>query len=84
MTDTPTPKTVNLEDLENYIVVGVSKDGGTPIVAVSPNLTLPDMGMLVGRLVADLLIQTSGAGTFSAYQTMRSNHAKSNSQCSES
>ena len=76
MTDERTPEQpeathVELEDLATFLVVGIHKDTHEPVVAASPNMTLPDMGMLLGRLFADFMMNTAGAGAFNAIQTAR-------------
>ena len=69
--NTPEAQVVDLDNLSGYLVVGLNKETGEPIVASSPGLTIPDMGMLVGRLVADMLVHISGAGAYNAIQAAR-------------
>lgn len=59
------PQSLNIDDLQMYVVIGVDKDG-KPITASSQGLTLPDMGMLLGRALTDLMLHVSGAGSFDA------------------
>lgn len=61
---TPEAKSLNVEDLSSYVIVGISRDTGEAIVAASQGLTLPDMGMLIGRLVADLALHITRAGVY--------------------
>jgi len=55
---------LNLDDLQKYIIIGVTKDDGEVVIAASPQLTLPDMGMLLGRANTDLAMHVSRAGAF--------------------
>lgn len=63
-------RTLDLEDLQAYLVIGIQKDG-TSVTASSQGLTLPDMGMLLGRAYTDLALHVAGAGAFDAMQEMQ-------------
>jgi len=63
-------RTLDLDDLQAYLVIGIQKDG-TSVTASSQGLTLPDMGMLLGRANTDLALHVAGAGAFDAMQKMK-------------
>lgn len=53
---------LDLEDLDHYLVLGVRKDTGEPVVLASPNINVPKMGALLGRAQADFQLQLVQAG----------------------
>jgi hypothetical protein len=55
---------IELEDLEYYVVMGVTKDGREPVTVVSPNTSLLDLGGMMGRLQATFELQTVQAGMY--------------------
>jgi hypothetical protein len=59
-------KSVNLEDLSMYLVIGIDRETGQSIMAASQGMTLPDMGMLLGRANVDLDMHVAAAGSLDA------------------
>ena len=79
MADEKTPDNataVELDDLATYLVVGVHRDTHEVVAASSPSMTLPDMGMLLGRLITDLMVNVAGAGAFDAIRAARQQSQK--------
>lgn len=70
MSDQPEAKTLNLEEMRSYLLIGIDKDGEF-VTAAPPDLSLPEMGMLLGRAQTDLNIQCAGLGAFQAMQRMK-------------
>lgn len=69
------PQTLDLEELQAYLVIGIRKDGSS-VTASSQGLTLPDMGMLLGRANTDLALHVAGAGAFDAMTKMQQAQGK--------
>lgn len=64
------PQALNIDDLQMYVVIGMDKNG-KHVIASSQALTLPDMGMLLGRANTDLALHVAGAGAFDAMTKMQ-------------
>lgn len=63
-------KTLDLEEMRSYLLIGIDKDG-EHVTAASQNLSLPEMGMLLGRAKIDLDIQVAAMGAYNAMQAQR-------------
>lgn len=75
MTDQPDAKTLDLEEMQCYLILALDDDGDY-IVAASSNLSLPTMGAFLGRAQTDLAIQIAGAGAYDAIKKVQSQTPK--------
>ena len=71
MDDKQDTGTLELDELEYYIVIGVEKEGRKSVTVASPNITLPDMGAMLGRLQANYQLQLTQAALHQYQEFLR-------------
>ena len=66
----PENKMVNLDELKQWVVIGVDADG-EPVIGQSPKVTVQDMASMLARVQVNLQIQAAEIGYANAVKNLQ-------------